>query len=588
MKLSDPLDSEPQDAQIFDDLISNLRQTFFNYIKSGQESTDLTLDYLSPSQISDLVSLNPTDAGSGQNGIIFLISQLLYRPPKLLVEISFCNNFYLLIGIVQDVINILKYSPNTWNPGFMHKLYSSTSAIGVIGELVTAIMNSNGHIYLASPFASTVEILLSKKLGVLFGYDESKCGGLTCPGGSYSNNLALLVARNYYFPYAPLYGFALTDSEKILFDFKQPVIFTSNQSHYSIEKSVMMLGLGKRNIVFVKSGVSGVMDSADLEFKVSAAISEGKKPFFVNATAGTTVLGQFDPIKPISEICQKYDMWLHVDASLGGSLVFSKSQNYKEKLDGSGSANSITFNPHKLLGVPLQCSYLLVRDGLSGVRKQVSTNANYLYHKDDEIPSPQCTAESNSNKNYFGNNAECWDIGDATIGCGRKPDSLKMWLSWRYFGYDGFATRVDNSLKSASTFSKLINSLPDFYLFRTPTSNIVCFYYVPPSQKNHCFSGSQSLNGTSSRIDSLPIVHDESRLDFPEIWGTFTKSICKDINSRGKVLIDFASINLSKSSGELVRIPEFFRIPFNSPFFSISHLHVIIDQISSSALSLYP
>ncbi|OMJ21372.1 Acidic amino acid decarboxylase GADL1 [Smittium culicis] len=554
----------PNDADIFDSLNQRLSLIFSNYIKNGQESKDFVLEYLKPEQLIDLISPEPPLQGKGEQGII------------------------------ADIQNILKYSPNTWNPGFMHKLYSSTSAIGVVGELVATIINGNSHVYVASPVASVIEVLLSKKLGALFGYNESICGGLTCPGGSASNNMALLVARNTYFPYAAEHGFALSYSEKIKFNFKQPVAFTSNQCHYSIEKSMMMLGLGKKNLEYVNCNINGAMDTIDLENRIKNAILQGKRPFFVNATAGTTVLGQFDPILKLSQICQKYDIWLHVDASLGGSLIFSKSETTLNLLNGTAKSNSITFNSHKLLGVPLQCSYLLFRDGLDNVRAQVSSNANYLFHDDqDDInnslafsPNDQQTLSNNnfnsSNKKSLLLNqysAESWDIGNATIGCGRKPDSIKMWLSWRYFGTNGFASRVDNSLNSSSSFATLIKSSPNFILFREPISNLVCFYHIPISQRND-----PDLNP----ILNLTSSHDNSFLNFPDVLATYTKSITALLNKQGKLLVDFASINLFDHDGSLVRIPEFFRIPFNSPFFNIDHLQFIIDQIEIASATIYP
>jgi glutamate/tyrosine decarboxylase-like PLP-dependent enzyme len=95
---------------------------------------------------------------------------------------------------------------------------------------------------------------------------------------------------------------------------------------------------------------------------LSESIASGETPFFVNATAGTTVLGAFDPIVPIATICKPFKVWLHVDASWGGALVFSAKQEKRALLGGIALADSITFNPHKMLGVPLLCSLLMTKN----------------------------------------------------------------------------------------------------------------------------------------------------------------------------------------------------------------------------------
>lgn len=142
------------------------------------------------------------------------------------------------------------------------------------------------------------------------------------------------------------------------------------------------------------------MLSSDLENKIKLAISEGKKPFFVNATAGTTVLGSFDNFNEVADICEKYQIWMHVDACLGGSAIFSKK--HKCLLDGVERANSISYNPHKTLGVPLQCSMFLVKE--KGILHACnSAQADYLFQQDKFYDIS-------------------YDTGDKSVQCGRKVD----------------------------------------------------------------------------------------------------------------------------------------------------------------------
>lgn len=209
-----------------------------------------------------------------------------------------------------------------------------------------------------------------------------------------------------------------------------------------------------------------------LEAAVNNAANEGKTPFFVNATAGTTVLGSYDPIPAIAEVCEKHKLWLHVDASWGGPAIFSPTR--KHKLDGSHLANSLAINPHKMMNVPLTCSFLLTND-LTQFHKANTLPAGYLFHgdgNDDAETEPHSVPE-------------VWDLADLTLQCGRRGDSLKLALSWIYYGTDGYADMIDAAFSTSAYFAASISSRPNFVLVseNPPPCLQVCFYYAPGEGK---------------------------------------------------------------------------------------------------------
>lgn len=106
------------------------------------------------------------------------------------------------------------------------------------------------------------------------------------------------------------------------------VLFTSELAHYSTQKMAAFMGIGSENCILVKADINGKMDVEDLEFKIITAIENGSTPFLVTATAGTTVFGAFDPLIPISVLCKKYNLWLHVDAAWGGGALMSKKHRH--------------------------------------------------------------------------------------------------------------------------------------------------------------------------------------------------------------------------------------------------------------------
>jgi glutamate decarboxylase len=205
-----------------------------------------------------------------------------------------------------------------------------------------------------------------------------------------------------------------------------------------------------------------------LEAAVMNAENEGKTPFFVNATAGTTVFGSYDLIPAIAHICEKHNLWLHIDASWGGPAIFSPT--HKHKLDGSHLANSLAVNPHKMMNVPLTCSFLLTNN-LTQFHKANTLPAGYLFHgdgNDDAEMEPQKAPE-------------VWDLADLTLQCGRRGDSLKLALSWIYYGTDGYAIMIDTAFSAAAYFASSISSRPNFVLVseNPPPCLQICFYYAP-------------------------------------------------------------------------------------------------------------
>ncbi|XP_037131510.1 glutamate decarboxylase 1 isoform X3 [Syngnathus acus] len=187
-------------------------------------------------------------------------------------------------------------------------------------------------------------------------------------------------------------------------------------------------------------------------------------PFYVNATAGTTVYGAFDPLNAIADICQRHTLWMHVDAAWGGCLLLS--DRHKTKLQGIERAWSVTWNPHKMMGVPLQCSAILIKKkGL--LQKCNELGAPYLFQKD---------------KFYD----VSYDTGDKSIQCGRHVDVFKLWLVWKAKGTEGFGAQVNKCLGYAKYLYDLLQRRKDFELvFKTkPEHSNVCFWYIPPSLRS--------------------------------------------------------------------------------------------------------
>ncbi|KAF3763814.1 PLP-dependent transferase [Cryphonectria parasitica EP155] len=358
-------------------------------------------------------------------------------------------------GLLKAIAEVLHNSVNTWDQGFLDKLYSSTTPVGLVTELLLATLNTNVHVYSVSPALSVIEKHTARSLARLFGFDGPRAGGVTVAGGSASNLTSLIIARSHLYPETKTQGNA---GHKF-------VLFTSEHGHYSVEKAALIAGIGKANIRLVPVDAAGCMDPSALSALIATARAEGLTPLYVNATAGTTVLGSYDPLAEISAVCRRERVWMHVDASWGGPVVFS-ARHGPSRMRGAELADSVTVNPHKMLNAPVTCSFLLGPD-MRVFHAANRTDAPYLFHGED------------SNGDDEDSEATTWDLADLTLQCGRRGDALKLALAWVYHGPAGFEAQVDGAFEVAAFFAAEIGRRPAFTLVgESPPSCLqVCFYH---------------------------------------------------------------------------------------------------------------
>ncbi|XP_029073500.1 LOW QUALITY PROTEIN: glutamate decarboxylase 1-like [Monodon monoceros] len=275
-----------------------------------------------------------------------------------------------LLGYCTDT---LKYGVKTGHPCYFNQLSSGLDVIGLAGEWLTATANTNMFTYEIAPVFTVMETILLKKTCEIIGWRETEADGIFSPGGSISNLYGILVARYRQYPEIKTKG--MTALPCI-------VLFVSEQGQYSVKKSAAILGMGTDNVIEAKCDERGKMIPAELEKNILQTKRKGQTPFCVTATAGSsTVFGACDPLHDITGICEMHKLWMRVDAACGGGLLLSRNHSYK--LSGIERANSVTWNPHKLMGIPLQCSAILTGEkGTYGFEAQINRYmelAKYFY-----------------------------------------------------------------------------------------------------------------------------------------------------------------------------------------------------------------
>jgi glutamate/tyrosine decarboxylase-like PLP-dependent enzyme len=359
---------------------------------------------------------------------------------------------------LRDAVStVLQTSVRSSSPLFLNQLYAGVDPVALAGEWVSATLNTNVHTFEVAPALTEIEKSCLAKVTRVWqktknNEETPSHDGLFVPGGSISILYSLLLARHQYDTSIRKTGLR---AESNL------VAFCSDMAHYSYKKSAIVSGLGENNLIAVKSLPNGAMDPQDLKAKLEQAIEDGKNPFYVGLTAGTTVLGAYDPYHEIMDVIDSFsnhNIWTHIDGAWGGGAMLSKKHGHL--MNGAERSDSFSWNPHKMLGIPLQCSVFVTKH--QGVLSQtVGTKAEYLFQPDK-------------------NNAGA-DLGDRTLQCGRKADALKLWLAWKMRGDDGFVECVDRSFALAKFVEKEVeNSNDRFVLVQPAQCSNVCFWYVPP------------------------------------------------------------------------------------------------------------
>lgn len=346
----------------------------------------------------------------------------------------------------------LDRSMRTLHPRFFNQNFAGPEPIAVVGDWLAAALNTANTTFEIAPVFTMMERAVISKLARLAGYSvDDRPGalppGIMTPGGSSATLHALQLARDRARPDVVQTG---ATGERL-------VVFASTAAHYATVKSAALMGLGRDAVIEVDTDAAGAMLPSELTVAVSEARAAGAVPFAVVATAGTTVTSAFDPLDAIADVCAAEDLWLHVDGCWGGSALFSP--DHRHLLGGVERSDSMVWNLHKMMGITQQCSVLLVRRPEQLVRV-FSTGASYLFQSDKQ----------------FGE----YDAGDRTFHCGRRVDVLKAWLTWKAFGDDGFAERVDHAVSLADHTRAVLAGRDDFAVLVPGEFTNVCFLWVPP------------------------------------------------------------------------------------------------------------
>jgi glutamate/tyrosine decarboxylase-like PLP-dependent enzyme len=337
------------------------------------------------------------------------------------------------------------------SPRYFGQFNPTPLPIGVWADVFTSMLNQNAGAWRNGPTSALIEARVIRWLCDLLNYGPKSFGTLAS-GGSEANLIALKCARDRVTATIKDRGMRSAAGDL--------VVYASEQCHYSIDKSVDILGMGRESLRKIPTDDRFHIRVDALREQIARDRAEGYLPVCIVGVAGTTSTGVVDPIEELAGIARENDCWYHVDAAYGGPLAFSPKHN--AKLRGIEQADSITFDPHKWMFVPFSCGAVLVREGGRVLRESFDMTPEYL------------------NEDRGGADVEFDFFRYGQMGT-RRFNSLKLWMAMKFMGRKGYARAVERQIDLTQYLASRIDALPDFQRVGEVETAVCCFRHVSES-----------------------------------------------------------------------------------------------------------
>jgi glutamate/tyrosine decarboxylase-like PLP-dependent enzyme len=335
------------------------------------------------------------------------------------------------------------------SPRYFGQFNPTPLPIGVWADALSSMLNQNAGAWRNGPTSAMIEARVIRWLCDLLNYGAKSFGTLAS-GGSEANLIALKCARDSVA--AEIIDGGVRKAPGDL------MIYASNQCHYSIDKSVDLLGLGREGVRKIPTDDRFHISLEKLRDAIARDREAGLVPCCVVGVAGTTSSGAIDPLEELAAIARENGCWYHVDAAYGGPLAFS--EQHKHKLRGIELADSITFDPHKWMFVPFSCGATLVRDGGHVLRKSFDMTPEYL------------------NEDRGGADVEFDFFRYGQMGT-RRFNSLKLWMAIKFMGREGYAGTVERQIDLTKYLARQLDSLNGFRRLGEVETAVCCFQFIP-------------------------------------------------------------------------------------------------------------
>lgn len=362
---------------------------------------------------------------------------------------------------------ILPFLNQNASPNFGAYITGSGNKIGAIAEFIKAYYNQNGLKWNNSPIASELEQLVIRWVAEYCLVPDHSKGVLTS-GGSMSNLIAIHFALAAKFPEREIEG--IRNLPKL-------TIYCSDQTHSSIDRAMVFLGLGRECLRKIPVASSFQIDIQNLQNTIEIDLTNGFVPFMVIGNAGTTNTGSIDPLDKLATIANKYNMWFHVDGAYG--LPAIRIPELADTFIGIDRADSIIINPHKWMYVPFEASCVLMKE----IPQAIHFSPDYLFTE---------------------NPGERWESSNHTIELSKEFRALKIWFTMKYFGADNLTQFVQQDIQLIQYLASLLEKIEHIRVEPIHPLSILCFRYFNPAKSD--------LDNENINIDAIRRIESEGKI----------------------------------------------------------------------------
>jgi aromatic-L-amino-acid decarboxylase len=386
--------------------------------------------------------------------------------------------------ILADFERIIMPGITHWNSGGFLAYFGITgSGPGILGEMLSGALNVNAMLWRTSPAATELEQVTLDWLRQMLGLPYPLFGVIndTASSGVLYALAAAREALPFHIRQKGIAGRA---------DIPRLRYYASEEAHSSVDKAGIVLGIGQEGLRKIGVDSEFRMDVEQLEQAIREDIIAGWQPFAVVATVGTTSTTSVDPVPQIADICERYNLWLHVDGAYGGSAAVDSTMRWV--IAGWERADSIIVNPHKWLFTPIDCS-ILYTSKPKVVKAAFSLVPEYLRNTEsiiEDVPN----------------------LMDYGTSLGRRFRSLKLWMIMRYFGQEGLAARIKEHIRLAQLFAGSVDESSTFERLAPTPFSTICFRAHPIG------------------------IDDESKLD------ALNEAIMNAINAKGRFFLSHTKL----------------------------------------------
>jgi aromatic-L-amino-acid decarboxylase len=383
--------------------------------------------------------------------------------------------------IFDDFKKIIMPGITHWNhPSFFAYFPANNSYPSILGDMIMATLATQCMVWETSPAAAELEERVMEWLGNLIGLPGTFTGVIQ-DAASTSTICSLLTAREKISHYQINNSGYPPDTRF--------TTYASMEAHSSVEKGIKIIGLGRESLRKIPVDDQFAMRSDALEEAISNDIKEGLKPLCVVAVLGTTSSTAIDPLKQIGDVCEKYNVWLHVDAAMAGTALVLPEKRWM--IEGIEKVDTFVFNPHKWMFTNADCTAYFVKDKEALIRT-FEILPEYLKTKED---------------------AQVNNYRDWGIQLGRRFRALKLWFVLRSFGLEGLRERIRFHIELGQYFADKVKASDEFEILAPVPINNVCFRYKP---KN---------------------------VDDPEALNQLNITLLENLNMTGKVYLSHTKLN---------------------------------------------